>query len=201
MNKINIQIEDKEYSVLVAVTEEEKTIGLSNTNDLNENEGMLFDYSDELPTELQFNTIDMKYPIDIIFINDEDKVTAVITGEPGSEEIIECIADPNEKLKYVLEINANSDIKVDDEFEFNDEEISEDDIDKMYILGPDGKPQMELFGNERIISRKETKQLISKAKKANKSKLDSDYKKLGKYIFKILNKQNTQKPEYVEAPK
>ena len=87
MNKINIQIEDKEYSVLVAVTEEEKTIGLSNTNDLNENEGMLFDYSDELPTELQFNTIDMKYPIDIIFINDEDKVTAVITGEPGSEEI------------------------------------------------------------------------------------------------------------------
>ena len=201
MNKINIQIEDKEYSVLVAVTEEEKTIGLSNTNDLNENEGMLFDYSDELPTELQFNTIDMKYPIDIIFINDEDKVTAVITGEPGSEEIIECIADPNEKLKYVLEINANSDIKVDDEFEFNDEEISEDDIDKMYILGPDGKPQMELFGNERIISRKETKQLISKAKKANKSKLDSDYKKLGKYIFKILNKQNTQEPEYVEAPK
>ena len=95
MNKINIQIEDKEYSVLVAVTEEEKIIGLSNTNDLNENEGMLFDYSDELPTELQFNTIDMKYPIDIIFINDEDKVTAVITGEPGSEEIIECIADPN----------------------------------------------------------------------------------------------------------
>lgn len=201
MNKINIQIEDKEYSVLVAVTEEEKTIGLSNTNDLNENEGMLFDYSDELPTELQFNTIDMKYPIDIIFINDEDKVTAVITGEPGSEEIIECIADPNEKLKYVLEINANSDIKVDDEFEFNNEEISEDDIDKMYILGPDGKPQMELFGNERIISRKETKQLISKAKKANKSKLDGDYKKLGKYIFKILNKQNTQEPEYVEAPK
>ncbi len=201
MNKANIQIENKEYSVLIAITEEEKATGLSNTEKLNENEGMLFDYSDEFPTELQFNTIDMKYPIDIIFINDEDEVTAVITGEPGSDEIIECIADPNEKLKYVLEINSNSNIKVGDEFEFNDEEISEEDIDKMYILGPDGKPQMELFGNERIVSRKETKQLISKAKKANKSKSDDDYKKLGKYMFKILNKQNTQKPEYVEAPK
>ena len=70
----------------------------------------------------------------------------------------------------------------------------------MYILGSDGKPQMDLVGGERIISIKETKSLISKAKRANKSKKDSDYKKLGKYIFKILKKQDERKPEYVSGP-
>ena len=71
----------------------------------------------------------------------------------------------------------------------------------MYILGSDGKPQMDLVGGERIISRSETRSLIIKAKRANKSKSDKDYKKLGKYIFKVLEKQDNRKPEYVNLPK
>ena len=79
--------------------------------------------------------------------------------------------------------------------------IDEKEIDKMYILGSDGKPQMDLVGGERIISRSETRSLIIKAKRANKSKSDKDYKKLGKYIFKVLEKQDNRKPEYVNLPK
>jgi hypothetical protein len=45
---------------------------------------------------------------------------------------------------------------------------------------------MWLQGGERIVSRRETKILIKKAKKADKSKDDKDYKALGKYIFKVL---------------
>ena len=48
---------------------------------------------------------------------------------------------------------------------------------------------MELKGGERIVSRKETKVLIRKAKKALDSYSDNDYKSLGKYIC-------TGSPEY-----
>ena len=71
----------------------------------------------------------------------------------------------------------------------------------MYILGSDGTPQMDLVGGERIISRIETKEIIRKAKKANKSKQDKDYKKLGKYVFKVFEKQDNREPEYVGLPK
>lgn len=59
---------------------------------------------------------------------------------------------------------------------------------------------MELWGGERIISRRETKILIKKAKKADLSKKDSDYKSLGKYIFKVIKGQDERPAEYVENP-
>jgi len=56
---------------------------------------------------------------------------------------------------------------------------------------------MELDGGERIFSRKSTRVIIKKAKKAYVSQLDKDYKALGKYVFKELNKQDDRDPEYV----
>ena len=60
---------------------------------------------------------------------------------------------------------------------------------------------MELKGGERIVSRKETKVLIRKAKKALDSHSDNDYKSLGKYIFKVFKKQDSREPDYVKNPK
>lgn len=194
-NISKITIGNNEYNVFIAQSEADKIEGLSNVEVLEKDEGLLFDYSGDPQESLVFNTKDMNFPIDIIFINDDDEVVAVEYGEPKSEEVIECIADPNEKLVYVLEVNANSGIQIGDELDF-EEDIDEEEIDKMYILGSDGKPQMDLVGGERIISRKETKSLIIRAKKANKSKSDKDYKKLGKYIFKVLEKQDNREPEY-----
>lgn len=199
MKEAIIEISDKKYKVLLADSEEEKTQGLSNVAQLDLDEGMLFDYSKDLQNSLIFNTKDMDFPIDIIFINDEDEVVAVEYGEPKSNEVIECTTNEDEKLKYVLEVNANSGIQIGDELDFeDDEDISDEEINKMYILGPDGKPQMDLVGEERIISRLETIQLIKKAKKANKEKSENTYKKLGKYIFKILEKQDNREPEFVQ---
>lgn len=196
MKEIIIEIADNKYNVLVAETEEEKAQGLSNVESMDNNEGLLFDYSNDPKDSLIFNTKEMDFPIDIIFINDDCEIVAVERGEPKSDEVIECIADEDEKLIYVLELNANSGIKVGDELDFEDDDITEDEIDKMYILGSDGKPQMDLVGGERIISRLETKQLIKKAKKANKEKTENAYKKLGKYMFNILEKQDNRDPEY-----
>lgn len=192
MDKIKIEINDQEFSLLVAKTEEEKTQGLSNTDSLPE-DGMLFDYSESPETELTFNTVDMNYPIDIVFVNDKDIVVAVETCEP-SDELIEVTADEGELLKYVIEVKANSGIQIGDEVEFDD------DSDEMYMLDENGKPIYTIKSGARIFSRIHTRKLIRSAKKAKKSKDDKDYKKLGKLMFKILDVQDNQESEYVELP-
>lgn len=192
MDKIKIEINDQEFSLLIAKTEEEKTQGLSNTDGLPE-DGMLFDYSENPETELTFNTVDMKYPIDIVFVNDKDIVVAVETCEP-SDELIEVTADEGELLKYVIEVKANSGIQIGDEVEFDD------DSDEMYMLDENGQPVYTIKSGARIFSRIHTRKLIRAAKKAKKSKDDKDYKKLGKLMFKILDVQDNQESEYVELP-
>lgn len=202
MKEIKIEIASRDYKVLVAETEEERTKGLSNVESMDDDEGMLF-ILPEGERQAIFNTEEMEFDIDLVFINQEDEVYNIVLGKAhDSNVIVSEPSDPEDITKYVLEVNANSGIQIGDELDFEDEDddISEEDIDKMYILGSDGKPQMDLVGGERIISRKETKELIRKAKKANKSKKDSDYKKLGKYMFNILEKQDNRPNEYVEGP-
>jgi uncharacterized membrane protein (UPF0127 family) len=199
MKETIIKISDKTYLVQIAETEEERATGLSKTESLDKESGMLFVIPDDL-NEVVFTTVDMSYDLDIIFIDEDDEVIDVQLGKAGSKEPI--ISYGN--IKYVLEVNADSGIKEGDELEFTDcpdcEGVEEDEVNKMYVIGPDGQPQMELLGGERIFSRENTKTLIRLAKRANKSKSDSDYKKLGRKIFKYLEIQDNREPEYVDNP-
>jgi hypothetical protein len=68
----------------------------------------------------------------------------------------------------------------------------------MLVLDENGDVQMELDGGERIFSRKNTKVLIKFALKAYKTKQDKDYKTVGKKLFKFLDIQENNNPEYVE---
>ena len=68
----------------------------------------------------------------------------------------------------------------------------------MIVLASNGETQMELEGGERIFSRKNTRVLIKQAKKADLSKTDADYKRLGKSMFKYLKIQDGNDPEYVK---
>lgn len=201
MKEVKIEIADKEYKVLVAESEEEREQGLSNVESMDDDEGMLFVMPED-QKQVVFNTVEMEFDIDLIFIDQNDEVYNVVLGKAHSEEnIISTPEGENGRTKYVLEVNANSGIQIGDELDIEDEdEISDEEL-KMYIIGSDGKPQMDLVGGERIISRRETKEIIRKAKKANKSKTDSDYKKLGKYIFNVFKKQDSRPNEYVETPK
>lgn len=201
MKETIIEIADKEYKVLVAESEEERERGLSNVGSMDDNEGMLF-IMPEGQGQVVFNTAEMEFDIDLVFIDQNDEVYNIVLGKAHSKEpIISTPEGENGRTKYVLEVNANSGIQIGDELDIEDEdEISDDEI-KMYILGSDGTPQMDLVGGERIISRIETKEIIRKAKKANKSKQDKDYKKLGKYVFKVFEKQDNREPEYVGLPK
>lgn len=192
MNKIDIKIGNKEYEVLVAKTEEEKTKGLQDVEELDDDEGMLFVYNE--PQQVVFWMQDTTVPLDIIFINDDFEVISVQKGVPLSEDLLS-----EDNVLYVLEVSQNSGIQVGDILEFDD--LDEDiEINEMYIIGSNGKEQAVLSGGERIISRWETKTLIKKAKKAYKEKTDSSYKQLGKYMFKILKNQDERPSEYVQAP-
>ena len=146
------------------------------------------------------------------FIELLDNTLDIILNESGRnfmeygilEELIRNNPKNDQFVKYVLEVNPNSGIKVGDELEFTDcpdcEEVDEEEVNKMYVIGPDGQPQMELVGGERIFSRDNTKTLIRLAKRAKKSKSDSDYQKLGRKMFKYLNIQDNRDPEFVDAP-
>lgn len=201
MQETIINISDKIYLVQIAETEEEREIGLSKTEKLDQDSGMLFVMPEGL-TQTAFTMEDMSYDLDLIFINEDDEVYDVQYGKAGSKDPI--ISTSEDIIKYVLEVNPNSGIKIGDELEFTDcpdcEEIDDEEINKIYVIGPDGQPQMELIGGERIFSRDNTKTLIKLAKRANKSKLDSDYKKLGRKMFKYLNIQDNRDPEYVDSP-
>ena len=193
MNKIDIKIGNKEYEVLVAETEEEKTKGLQDVEELDDDEGMLFVYNE--PQQVVFWMQDTTIPLDIIFINDDFGVISVQKGVPLSEDLL--IED---NVLYVLEVSQISGIQVGDILEFDD--LDEDiEINEMYIIGSNGKEQAVLSGGERIFSRPNTKTLVNLAKKAYKSKSDTDYKTLGKKVFSYLAKQDSNETQYVEAPK
>ena len=185
-----IKLGGQEYDIFIAKSEEQKQKGLQHFKSLPKDEGMLFVINESNPVETFFHMHNVPFPLDMIFMDDEFKVIDVKRGNPEDDKI-EGVAS------YVLEVNADSGIKIGDEADIEDEE---DEEYVMKVLSPDGTVQMHLEGGERIVSRKETVVLIKKALKAASSKEDKDYKALGKYIFKVLKGQNERPAEYVDAP-
>lgn len=191
MEKTTIEIGEKQYLVEIAKTQEEKEQGLQGRESLNENEGMLFDFTDtdEEISMWMKNTI---IPLDIIFINDDDEVIKVVQGIPNDETPI-----VEQDVSYVLEVNAQSGIKVGDELDLEGP--------VMKVLAQDGTSQMPLWGGERIYRRPFTKQLIRWVKKAeqaanNPEEFDRICVRIGKKMFKEIKAQDTRPPEYVSQP-
>ena len=215
-NFIEIEVGDNDYICRVAYDDWEKANGLMGVDDLGDNEGMIFVY-DQPQEEISFWMKDTPIDLDIVFICPCFKVISVHTGIANTTDPIE------NNVQFVLEVKANSGIKEGDEVEFdgleeylekrldrcdsiieNKEDI-EEEKDKiktlLKVLDPDGEVQLTLKGNERIFSRANTKVLIRQAKKADKLKTDSAYKRLGKSIFKYMRIQDENGEEYVEPKK
>ena len=191
-----VNIGDKTYKCKIAKSEEDKRQGLMHIDNLPPDEGMLFVWDSEDTRQMWMkNTL---IPLDMIAINDDDEVIMVYPARPKDETLI-----PFMSTKYILEVNQNSGIKIGDDFEIDDS----DDLDKyvMKVIGSDGGTQFLLQGGERIVSRKETRVLIRKAKKAESVKNDKAAfnricKSLGKYMFKVLYGQDHRDAQYVQVP-
>lgn len=208
-NWIDVTINETIYHLLNLVSEEQKETGLMNVEEMEADEGALFDYSDEPQAEISFWMKDTTIPLDIIFVNESGVVISVKQGVPESEELI---TESSEFVAYVIELNANSGIKPGDqtslgetieETDPDEDESLEDEypdlpVNHLVIYGSDGQPQGYLRGNERIFSRKSTRVIIRKAKRAYKSQSDTDFKALGRYIFKEMEAQDNRPPEYTD---
>lgn len=190
-NLVKITIGDKTYKVEIADTPEKQRKGLMGRKSLPSDQGMLFIYDE--PQDVSYWMKNTSVSLDIIFIDDDMEVISVKQGQPMSEEPI-----TEKDVQYVLEVNVDSGIEEGDQLVIDD---SDENEYSMHILFPDGSVQMNLKGGERIVSRRETKILIKKAKKAEASKTDGAYRALGRYIFKVLQRQDSREPEYVDSPK
>ena len=216
-NFIEIEVGDNDYICRVAYDDWEKANGLMGVDDLGDNEGMIFVY-DEPQEEISFWMKDTPIDLDIIFICPCFKVISVHTGIANTTDPI-----VENDVQFVLEVKANSGIKEGDEVEFdgleeylekrlnrcdsiieNKEDIEEEKhkIETLLkVLDPEGGVQLVIKADTRIFSRPNTKVLIRQAKKADKLKTDSAYKRLGKSIFKYIKIQDENGEEYVEPKK
>ena len=180
-----IEINGKQYNVRTAKDDESKKRGLMGVDSMPDNEGMLFFFDKE--KTVSFWMKDTKIDLDVIFIDGDNEVISVAHGIPFSEQPMK-----EDDVKYVLELNHGSGVQEDDEMEIID--------DKAMVLGSGGEIQMVLEGGERIFSRKNTRTLIKMSYRANKSKTDTAYKKLGRKVFKYIHTQDTQTQDYVPLP-
>ena len=207
---VPVVIGNKTYKLLYLYTEEEKETGLKNVDDMDSDEGAIFDYSDNPQEHLSFWMKDTSIALRILFINKDGVVISAHNGQPLSEELI---TEESEPIYWVIELNQSEQIPqgtytnlaLHDEPEAEpeeDDESEEDEhpeikVNKLYIYGSDGEIQGEIDSGCRIFSRHATRVILRKAKKAAISQLEKDYKALGRYIFNEIKAQDNRPAEYV----
>ena len=194
METINIKINNKEYSLIYCLTEDEKEKGLQNVESMEDNEGAFFDYREDPQEEISFWMKDTEIPLDIIFVGEDDKVISCKEGIPNSEDMI-----TENNVYYVIELNKGSGVKPGDEIDVEDNgDFLNFPPNSVFLLNDDGSVQFSLQGGERIFSRISSRVIVRKAKKAKKSKSETDYKDLGRYIFGEMTRQDNRDAQYVE---
>jgi uncharacterized protein len=111
-------INNQSFVLTIPDSNEEKQIGLSKTESLRDDEGMLFLFDN--PDFYPFWMKDMKIPIDIIYIRDNKIVTIHENIQPPDDSAQELnIYTPSEVSDKVLEIKAGLSKKYD--FKIGDE--------------------------------------------------------------------------------
>jgi uncharacterized protein len=100
-----VTINNHAFEVSVASSQKELEIGLSETKSLSENQGMIFLF--EKPDYYSFWMKNMKFPIDIIYIN-QDKIVTIKdnVAPPKDNNEIPAIYTSDEPSNRVLEIQA-----------------------------------------------------------------------------------------------
>jgi len=194
MKVFKAKLNGKEFKLAVAVKDEDKTKGLSDTKKLKKDAGMLFVFDKE--QKVVFNTMKMNYPIDMLFLDADWNVVDYVIGYPKRNMF-------SSGVKYVIEVNAGEmpaqigtnlapgeDIedyvsKLDVENRMESKEISDTDKDKKkeekseekekpknIIVAVLDTPEMELFRNGgKVIRPKEDK---IKAKPGHMQVLDDE---------------------------
>lgn len=193
-----IIVGDKEYDVAVADTPELRKKGLGPYSYLRNDEGMLFIFEEE--TTDYFTMENCGIDLDIVFIDSEGEVIQVSSVKAYDSKPVTC----EQPYQFVLEVNINSGIEVEDELEQEDDDLSEEEKqfvgqqNKMLVLDADGDVQMKLSGGERIFSRICTRKMIKAAIQAYREDTDIAYRKVGRLVLKELDAQDSRESEYTQ---
>jgi len=93
------------FTAAIADTDETRSLGLSDTESLPEDRGMLFVFESE--SDLTFVMREMDFPIDIIYADSEGVITRIHHARaPGPEEDGNNLRFPG-RGQYVLEVNRD----------------------------------------------------------------------------------------------
>jgi uncharacterized protein len=105
LSKSYVVIDGKRFSVDIAATEDQREKGLSIFDKLPSKKGMIFTF--DSPGAYSFWMKGMKFPIDIIYINN-NKIVDIFPEVPYPQNTTDSpvTVKPTEKANYVLEINA-----------------------------------------------------------------------------------------------
>ena len=104
-NKVNITVNGVNLQADIALTTDEQSKGLSIKDILQPDEGMLFPY--ESPRILSFWMKDMKFPIDIIWLDSDKKVVHIEESLQPCSPLLPCSSySPDVQAQYVLETVA-----------------------------------------------------------------------------------------------
>ena len=193
-----IIIGDKEYDVAIADTPELRKEGLEPYTYLRPDEGMLFIFENE--TTDYFTMKNCGIDLDIVFIDGEGEVIQVSPVKAYDPEPVIC----EEPYQFVLEVNINSGIELEDELDQEDDSLNDEEKEfvgnrnKMLVLDSEGNVQMKLSGGERIFSRICTRKMIKAAIQAYREDTDIAYRKVGRLVLKELDAQDNRDPEYTQ---
>lgn len=101
-----VKIRNLTINVDLAITPDQQEKGLSIKNSLNDSQGMLFPF--DKPGDYAFWMKDMKFPIDIIWINPQNKIVHIEKNLQPCIFFLLCPSySPHADSKYVLEVNSN----------------------------------------------------------------------------------------------
>lgn len=95
---ISLPIEGKLYKLYVAMSEKEKSKGLSGVTTLGDSDGIIFVYSSDKPRTFQFK--DTCLPLVVYFIGSNGKVLQRSTSSPYQQENISC----DYPCRWVIEV-------------------------------------------------------------------------------------------------
>ena len=100
-----VTINNQNFKVTIAASQKEKEIGLSETKSISKDQGMLFIFNQ--PAYYSFWMKNMKFPIDIIYINNDTIVTIESNAQPPKDgQKNPVIYTPTKPADKVLEIQA-----------------------------------------------------------------------------------------------
>jgi uncharacterized protein len=103
-NAPSAKIGNRNFKLYVAETNKDKEVGLSKYDKLNDDQGMLFDFGSD--GYYSFWMKKMKFPIDIIYINDNKIVTIHKNVSPPKNEEELKVYTSDEPADRVIEVKA-----------------------------------------------------------------------------------------------